>query len=138
MKKIIRLEREGMYTGYPYITHGVIFSREDILEIQRKEDVYGLGVLIMDILLGPGFMESHINQIYQSKNYQEDYDMKIPNELRKDPVITNIVEDCLKPFHERPFIPNIIERLKEWEQQPTPANMEVEFKDIIGSFNLRG
>ena len=88
-----------------------------------------MGILIMDILLGYSFMIYYITNIFKSNHSQEDFVMTIPDELNCDPVLSSIVRDCLKPFTMRPLILSVLERLKEWENTPTPADQQVQFYD---------
>ena len=54
------------------------------LQIQQYEDIYGLGILILDILLGFDFMKIYISGLQQN---QEDYlyEVSVPTELDVDP-----------------------------------------------------
>ena len=116
-------------TTFSYMQRDNSYYSEKVKEeIQQKEDVYGLGILIMDILLGYNYMYYYIDEIYKKNHSKEDFVVTIPKELTHDPVISSIVEDCLRPYTTRPLILSIIERLKEWEKTPTPENQEVLFE----------
>ena len=103
-------------------------KRNRIYEIKRKEEVYGLGILIMDILLGYGFMRDYITDIFQRNDYYKDFVVTIPDELKKDEIIADIVEDCLLNVESRPTIHEILARLNRWANTNTPAENQVEYK----------
>ncbi|KNB42317.1 protein kinase [Blastocystis sp. subtype 4] len=61
-----------------------IYTEFEKLQIQQYEDIYGLGILILDILLGFDFMKIYISGLQQN---QEDYlyEVSVPTELDVDP-----------------------------------------------------
>ena len=99
-------------------------------EIERKEEVYGLGILIMEILLGGDFVMDYINNIYYDNGKQLDFVVTIPDELKKDEEITDIVEDCLLNVDCRPTISEILERLQRWASTETPKEQQVEYEPV--------
>ena len=102
------------------------YTNEELYEIERKEEVYGLGILIMEILLGCFFIEGYISFLHYLKHL--DFDVLIPNELQKDEVIVDIVEDCLLRVEVRPTIKEVLRRLKEWERIPTPPEKQLKYR----------
>ena len=101
-----------------------------VMNIKRKEDVYGLGILIMEILLGGDFVMDYINNIYYDNGKQLDFVVTIPDELKKDEEITDIVEDCLLNVDCRPTISEILERLQRWASTETPKEQQVEYEPV--------
>ena len=96
-----------------------------IYEIERKEEVYGLGILIMEILLGIDFMIDYIFNIYEENGSCSV--VSIPDELKKDEEIAEIVEDCLLNVECRPTIQEILRRLERWLNTDTPEDKQVEY-----------
>ena len=78
----------------------------------------------MDILLGYGFMHNYITQIYNAKGNAIDFIVSIPDELKKDEEITDIVEDCLQKVETRPTIKEVLWRLKRWASVETPEEKQ--------------
>ena len=98
-----------------------------IYEIERKEEVYGLGILIMEILLGIDFMNDYIFNIYEENGRRYDFVVSIPDELKKDEEIADIVENCLLNVECRPTIQEILRRLERWLNTDTPEDKQVEY-----------
>ena len=96
-----------------------------IYEIERKEEVYGLGILIMEILLGIDFTIDHIKNIYEVNGRCSV--VSIPDKLKKDKEIAEIVEDCLLNVECRPTIQEILRRLERWLNTDTPEDKQVEY-----------
>ena len=104
-----------------------IYENRRIYEIERKEEVYGLGILIMDILLGYDSMADYIIDIRHANGNAIDFIVSIPDELKKDDEITDIVEDCLQKVETRPTIKEVLWRLKRWASVETPEEKQVEY-----------
>ena len=95
---------------------------EHIFDIEQKEDVYSLGVLIMDILMGYYAAHDYIQTLFMRQGSL--FELVVPDELHEDPgnacgcgwyiVIYNIVKDCIKDVEHRPTIEEIYDRLSRW------------------------
>ena len=101
-------------------------KRNRIYEIERKEEVYGLGILIMEILMGIDYTLSYLFRISMNGECKE-FVVTIPDELKKDEIIADIVEDCLLNVESRPTIQRILRRLDRWVNTNTPAEKQVEY-----------
>ena len=101
-------------------------KRNRIYEIERKEEVYGLGILIMEILMGIDYTLSYLFRISMNGECK-DFVVTIPDELKKDEIIADIVEDCLLNVESRPTIQRILRRLDRWANTNTPADKQVKY-----------
>ena len=101
-------------------------KRNRIYEIERKEEVYGLGILIMEILMGIDSVHDYVEGIQDIMGHY-DFVVTIPDELKKDEIIADIVEDCLLNVESRPTIQRILRRLDRWVNTNTPAEKQVEY-----------
>ena len=66
-----------------YSRRPINYTEYEKLQIQQYEDIYGLGILILDILLGFDFMKQYISGLQRNA---EDYlyEVIVPNELDVD------------------------------------------------------
>lgn len=66
-----------------YSKRPINYTEYEKLQIQQYEDIYGLGILILDILLGFDFMKQYISGLQRNA---EDYlyEVIVPNDLDVD------------------------------------------------------
>ena len=66
-----------------YSRRPINYTEYEKLQIQQYEDIYGLGILILDILLGFDFMKQYISGLQRNA---EDYlyEVIVPNDLDVD------------------------------------------------------
>lgn len=66
-----------------YSRRPINYTEYEKLQIQQYEDIYGLGILILDILLGFDFMKLYISGLQRNA---EDYlyEVIVPNDLDVD------------------------------------------------------
>lgn len=60
------------------------YTELEKLQIQQYEDIYGLGILILDILLGFKYMTIYISE-FQKNPEDYLYEVVVPDELNVDP-----------------------------------------------------
>lgn len=92
------------------------FTEDEINAIWAKEFIYNFAVIMIEIMHGDRDFSMNIKKVYEEGDNDDGvrFTAMVAESAGLDPVITAIINDCLKPLSDRPDFPIIVNRLREW------------------------